>query len=700
MFRGGHHSSSHRHGHHEHRQGHGFAHQPRAPPYWHSIWRAIRLKHTIVPRILPVIAASTLWTSLIVMLHKSGVVPFVFFEDKLISMLGIALAFLLAFRTNRGFDRYWQAAQLWTSLSIQSRNLSRLIWNGVQEPTPRHRIEKLQMVRMVLAVAVATKCALRTGIAGDRERAQQRQQRRLKRALRKNGLTHGQHNHHHNQQQQSFDQSDTESLRATPASFASSTSTSPLSRIPPDIDEEVAQLLPVNYFDVATWRQSMVVVPETRGDQPATGSGTIMAGATVQGNLVQDISATSDSYSADSTVSENDDCAYGEAATPRANTMSVGPGGSGLHMLQQQNLESRMDASSLRKRHTPDAREPSPMPDHRQGTPKSSSAASSRRGSLALHSQDWPSASANGTVHAVAPRRSQRLRMRAESQQAMSDPAHVPAVVIDRNEAIARQTPPRLASRSTLRVILHQSHFGPDPHSAPLYQLADHNLTLGGSSHSFSSFESDFDNAQAAPLSVTDHLAAPRFSTASLEGTAASPAESHPGSPADPVTTPATSPMRRFPMYDQNGYMVINTPLDIIHRVGFYIRRQRQSHLVDPDDVPSMTQAVNTIIDSVTKFEQILNVPIPSSYDVHMKQILIIYFAALPFQLSRTLGWAVILIAMVVSFAFFGADAIASEIEEPFGFDENDLPLDYFCTRLKGDIEYIIEGPLLDNDET
>ncbi len=67
-----------------------------------------------------------------------------------------------------------------------------------------------------------------------------------------------------------------------------------------------------------------------------------------------------------------------------------------------------------------------------------------------------------------------------------------------------------------------------------------------------------------------------------------------------------------------------------------------------------------------------------------MKQILIVYFLALPFQLVKPLGWTVIFVTLVTTFALFGADAIgnltlyftvlsdlaASEIEDPFGTDQ------------------------------
>ena len=40
------------------------------------------------------------------------------------------------------------------------------------------------------------------------------------------------------------------------------------------------------------------------------------------------------------------------------------------------------------------------------------------------------------------------------------------------------------------------------------------------------------------------------------------------------------------------------------------------------------------------------------------------------------LGWLTPIFTAIVSYTFFGLDAIADELEEPFGRDENDLPID------------------------
>jgi putative membrane protein len=49
----------------------------------------------------------------------------------------------------------------------------------------------------------------------------------------------------------------------------------------------------------------------------------------------------------------------------------------------------------------------------------------------------------------------------------------------------------------------------------------------------------------------------------------------------------------------------------------------------------------------------------------------------------------------IVSYTFFGLDAISNELEDPFGHDENDLPLDALVRVIERDIlDALGVGPL------
>lgn len=73
--------------------------------------------------------------------------------------------------------------------------------------------------------------------------------------------------------------------------------------------------------------------------------------------------------------------------------------------------------------------------------------------------------------------------------------------------------------------------------------------------------------------------------------------------------------------------------------------------------------------------ERIKNTPIPYSYSVFIKKFVTFYVATLPFGFVFNLGYLVVPIVGFIFFVLASLELIAEEIEEPFGADENDLPL-------------------------
>ena len=52
--------------------------------------------------------------------------------------------------------------------------------------------------------------------------------------------------------------------------------------------------------------------------------------------------------------------------------------------------------------------------------------------------------------------------------------------------------------------------------------------------------------------------------------------------------------------------------------------------------------------------------------------------------------WMTAPIVALVSFTILGIEEIGIEIEDPFGYDANDLPLDKMCSTMERNIEDLI----------
>ena len=55
----------------------------------------------------------------------------------------------------------------------------------------------------------------------------------------------------------------------------------------------------------------------------------------------------------------------------------------------------------------------------------------------------------------------------------------------------------------------------------------------------------------------------------------------------------------------------------------------------------------------------------------------------------RKLGWVSIPATTVAAYIILGLAAIGREIENPFGHDYNDLPLEFYCSQLAAEIDII-----------
>lgn len=89
--------------------------------------------------------------------------------------------------------------------------------------------------------------------------------------------------------------------------------------------------------------------------------------------------------------------------------------------------------------------------------------------------------------------------------------------------------------------------------------------------------------------------------------------------------------------------------------------------------------------------ERIKNTPIPYSYSSFIKKFIVIYVLTLPFGYVFSLGYYVALIVAFVFYVLMSLEVIAEEIEEPFGTDENDLPMEAMANNIKKHIEELLE---------
>jgi putative membrane protein len=101
------------------------------------------------------------------------------------------------------------------------------------------------------------------------------------------------------------------------------------------------------------------------------------------------------------------------------------------------------------------------------------------------------------------------------------------------------------------------------------------------------------------------------------------------------------------------------------------------------------------LTDTQSSAERVLTTPLPVGYNILISQIVLLYIYMLPFQLYATLGWIAIPGTLAAAYIIIGLAAIGNELENPFGNDVNDLPLDHYCEELKMELDTLtsVEAP-------
>lgn len=108
--------------------------------------------------------------------------------------------------------------------------------------------------------------------------------------------------------------------------------------------------------------------------------------------------------------------------------------------------------------------------------------------------------------------------------------------------------------------------------------------------------------------------------------------------------------------------------------------------LLTGDQLLILDKEIKGFTDIIGACERIKSTPIPYSYSMFIKKFLFIYSITLPMTFIGEFGyWSILLVVMAFYF-LMSVELISEEIEDPFGKDINDLPLDEICVKIKKNI--------------
>jgi putative membrane protein len=137
-------------------------------------------------------------------------------------------------------------------------------------------------------------------------------------------------------------------------------------------------------------------------------------------------------------------------------------------------------------------------------------------------------------------------------------------------------------------------------------------------------------------------------------------------------------------------------PIMLMREMGLWIQKARNGQHIDAICQAAMDENLNKLSDIAGGCERIASTPIPYTYKVLLHRTVYLYCFLLSFGLIDSLGWFTPLITVFIAYTFVAFEAIADELEEPFGTDPNDLALNAMSRMIETTLLEMLGKPVPD----
>ncbi len=145
-------------------------------------------------------------------------------------------------------------------------------------------------------------------------------------------------------------------------------------------------------------------------------------------------------------------------------------------------------------------------------------------------------------------------------------------------------------------------------------------------------------------------------------------------------------PHPEIPDFDRRKHV----PNQVSSLIISKIMQLNRQNLVTNDQLIILNPEITAFLDICGACERIKNTPIPFSYTAFIKRFILIYILTLPMGFVFNLGFLVVPVVVFVFYVLASLELIAEEIEEPFGKDANDLPMERMGETIKKNVEELL----------
>lgn len=134
-----------------------------------------------------------------------------------------------------------------------------------------------------------------------------------------------------------------------------------------------------------------------------------------------------------------------------------------------------------------------------------------------------------------------------------------------------------------------------------------------------------------------------------------------------------------------------HVPSYVAHLIFAEVEQRRASGTLDVSRIVELQPHTRAFLDVLGACERIRSTPIPFAATAVVRLFLLLFTASVPFGLHTEFGWYAVGVSMLTFFILAAMDAIAAELENPFGIDCNDLPTRYIGEMIRRQVHSLLE---------
>lgn len=115
----------------------------------------------------------------------------------------------------------------------------------------------------------------------------------------------------------------------------------------------------------------------------------------------------------------------------------------------------------------------------------------------------------------------------------------------------------------------------------------------------------------------------------------------------------------------------------------------KRAGYLDGDELRILDAELLRLMDVCGGCERILKTRIVKSYRVFARQCVVIFLVSLPWGFAHDFGLWTLPLTMISAYFMLGLETVAEHVEEPFGYDDDDLDLESLCATIDTSVEEI-----------